>query len=45
MASVANLEQVEIIVKIIAGLVAIVVGVMTIIYYHKKIKKLNADNK
>lgn len=45
MASIAHLEEVEIIVKITAGLVAIVVGIMTIIYYHKKIQKLNADNK
>ena len=45
MASITQLEEVEILVKIAAGLVAIVVGIMTIVYYHKKIQKLNADNK
>jgi len=45
MASIAQLEEVEVLVKIVAGIVAIVVGIFTIIYYHKKIQKINADNK
>ena len=45
MASVTQLEDIAEIVKIFAGIVGIVAGIFTIVYYHKKIQKINGNTK
>jgi predicted transporter len=43
MAIVSNLEQVEMTVRIIAGIIAIIAGIYTARYYHFKTKKLRNE--
>lgn len=45
MASITQLEEIAELTKIAAGLVGIVAGIFTIVYYYKKIQKLNDNTK
>jgi uncharacterized membrane protein YuzA (DUF378 family) len=45
MASITQLEEIAELTKIAAGIVGIVAGIFTIVYYYKKIQKLNDHTK